>query len=126
VETLPGSERSDHAMMRRPVISWKRAANDNFVLLRGAVRRSPDRARRLIAARGRVVPFGRPKPVRIAARPLLIVGFSGLVLVALCGAFLIGLAAVGVLAPAMAGVELLRRQLRRKPPLGALDHQVVG
>jgi hypothetical protein len=36
-----------------------------------------------------------------------------LVLVALCGAFLIGLAAVGVLATAVCGLELLRQYSAR-------------
>ena len=40
----------------------------------------------------------RRQPFRIGPRALLIVGFAGLVLVALSGAFLIGLAVVGLLA----------------------------
>ena len=108
-------------MMRRPVISWKRAANDNVPLPRAA-----DRARRRLRPHRSAVPLVRSEPFRIGARPLLIVAFSILLLAALCGAFLIGLAAVGVLAAAIASVELARRHLRRKPPLGVLDHQVVG
>jgi len=60
------------------------------------------------------------------ARSLLIAGFSAFVLVALSGAFLIGLALVGVLAAFIGGLELVRAQLCRKPALGALDRQVVG
>ena len=108
-------------MMRRPVTSWKRAANDNVPAAR--VR---DRSRRPIPPHRSAVPLVRSQPLRVGARPLLIVGFSILLLAALCGAFLIGLAAVGVLAAAITGVEVMRRHLRRKPPLGVLDHQVVG
>ena len=67
-----------------------------------------------------------PQPFRIGVRPLLIVGFSGLILVALCGAFLLGLAFVGVLAAAVAGFELVRRYLRRQGRLVALHRPVVG
>ena len=108
-------------MMRRPVISWKRAANDNVPPPRAA-----GRARRPLRPHRSAVPLARSEPFRIAARPLLIVAFSILLLAALCGAFLIGLAAVGVLAAAIASMELARRHLRRKPSLGVLDHQVVG
>jgi hypothetical protein len=72
-------------------------------------------------------PLAPPEPFRIGARPLLIVGFSVFVLVALCGAFLIGLAVVGLLAVVIVAFELIRRLSRpARPPLGALDHQVVG
>jgi hypothetical protein len=72
-------------------------------------------------------PLAPPEPFRIGARPLLIVGFSVLVLVALCSAFLIGLAVVGLIAVGIVAFELLRRLSRpAKPPLGALNHPVVG
>jgi hypothetical protein len=72
-------------------------------------------------------PLPPPAPFRIGARPLLIVGFSVLVLVVLCSAFLIGLAVVGVMAVVIVVFELIRRLSRpTRPPLGALDHQVVG
>ena len=72
-------------------------------------------------------PLAPSEPFRIAARPLLIVGFSVFVLVALCGAFLIGLAVVGLMAVVIVAFELVRRLSRpARPPLGALDHQVVG
>jgi hypothetical protein len=68
-----------------------------------------------------------PEPFRIGARPLLVVGFSALVLVALCGAFLVGLAVVGLMAVVVAARELVRGLSRpARAPLGALDHQVVG
>jgi hypothetical protein len=66
------------------------------------------------------------EPLRIGLRPLLIVAFSGMILVALCGAFLLGLAFIGVLAGAVAGFELLRRYLRRPAHLAAADQQVLG
>jgi hypothetical protein len=70
----------------------------------------------------------QPERPRIATRPLLIVGFSAVVLVALSGAFLIGLAVVGLVAAAVGSFDLLRRLIWRtaKPSLGALDHQAVG
>ena len=81
-----------------------------------------------ITPRRYAVPIVRPQPLRSGPRPLLIAGFSGLMLVALSGAFLIGLAAVGLLAVTIGGFELVRSHLRRpaKRPLGALDQQVVG
>jgi hypothetical protein len=110
-----------HAMMRRPVISWKRAANDNF---------PPPRAQDVLhmpfLARHHSLPLMRSEPFRIGARPLLIVCCSLVILVALCGAFLVGLAAVGVMAAAIAAFELARRYLRRKTPLGVLDHQAAS
>jgi hypothetical protein len=73
-------------------------------------------------------PLGQPEPFRTGARPLLITALSALVLVALCGAFLIGLAFVGLLAVVVVAFELARGQLSRpaKAAFGALDHQVVG
>jgi hypothetical protein len=73
-------------------------------------------------------PLGPPEPLRIGARPLLIAGFSALVLLALLGAFLLGLAVVGLLALVVGAFELARGQLYRpaRPPLGALDHPVVS
>jgi len=70
----------------------------------------------------------QPERLRVATRPPLILGLSAVVLVALSGAFLIGLAVVGVLAAAVGSFDLLRRLLRRpvKPALAALDHQAAG
>ena len=64
-------------------------------------------------------PSGRP--LRIGLKPLLIVTFAGLVLVALSSVFLLGLAAVGVLAVVVGGIELLRRHvIRARAPEGYL------
>jgi hypothetical protein len=56
--------------------------------------------------------FGGPVPQvgtpRIASRPLLL---AGLVLVALSGAFLIGLAVVGLIAAAVGAFDLVRRRV---------------
>ena len=71
-------------------------------------------------------PLAPPEPFRIGARPLLIVGFSVFVLAALCSAFLIGLAVVGLMAVVIVAFELVRRLRPARTPLGALDHQVVG
>lgn len=65
-------------------------------------------------------------PLRIGVRPLLIVAFSVLILVALCGAFLLGLAAVGFVAGTVAAFEVVRRYFRRPARLVALDRPVVG
>jgi hypothetical protein len=108
-------------MMPRPVKSGKRAANDNEALAHAA-----QVVRMHVRSRRDGIVLLRSEPLRIGGRPLLVVLFSGLILVALGSAFLLGLAAVGVLAAAIVGFELLRRALRRKAPLGMLDHQVVG
>ena len=72
-------------------------------------------------------PLPQPQLFRLGPRSLLILGFAGLVLLALFGAVLVGLAAVGVLAAVVGGFDLVRRQLWRpaRPPL-ALDHQAAG
>jgi hypothetical protein len=61
-------------------------------------------------------------------RPLLVLSFAGLILVALCGAFLLGLAAVGLLAIAICGFELVRRRIWRpvRPALGPFDRRAIG
>jgi len=54
----------------------------------------------------------------IAPRPLLL---AGVVLVALSGAFLIGLAVVGLIAAAVSGFDLVRRRVwRLARPLGVV------
>ena len=69
-------------------------------------------------------PLSQPQPFRPGPRSLLILGFAGIVLLALFGAVLVGLAAVGVLAAVVGGFDLVRRQIWRpgRPPL-TLDHQ---
>ena len=71
-------------------------------------------------------PLSRPQRFQ-GSRSLLVVGFAGIVLVALSGALLVGLAAVGLLAAVVGGFDLVRRQIWRpaRPPL-ALDHQAAG
>jgi hypothetical protein len=61
-------------------------------------------------------------------RPLLVLSFAGLTLVVLCGAFLLGLAAVGLLAISICAVELVRRRVWRpaKPALGTFDRRAIG
>ena len=72
-------------------------------------------------------PLPQPQPFRLGPRSLLILGFAGIVLVALSGAVLIGLAAVGVLAAVVGCFDLVRRQIWRpaRPPL-AFDRQAAG
>ena len=56
---------------------------------------------------------------------LLVFGFSGLVLTLLCGAFLLGLAAVGVVASAVAATELGRALLRRRVVVAAVHQRAA-
>jgi hypothetical protein len=65
-------------------------------------------------------PIGAPTRLRIGARTPLI---AGLILVALSGAFLLGLAVVGLIAVAIGVFELAHRHFGRKP-LGTFDQQV--
>jgi hypothetical protein len=75
---------------------------------------------------GFIESVARPEPWRLGPRGLLIGAFAASVLVALSGAFLIGLAVVGVVAAVIAGFELVHRHLWRaaKAPAGAFDHHV--
>jgi hypothetical protein len=126
-------------MKQRLPRAWIKAANDNipakhhiaarkkvFPLDRCGARPLQDLSRMpFLPHRGG--PLAPPEPFRIGARPLLIVGFSVFVLAALCSAFLIGLAVVGLMAVVIVAFELVRRLSRpARTPLGALDHQVVG
>jgi hypothetical protein len=118
-------------MMQRPAQTspshrLTAAANDNFPACRAPVHSAQDLLRMPFIPRrpNEVVPPAQP--FRIGVRPLLIVGFSGLILVVLCGAFLLGLAFVGVSAAAVAGFELVRRYRRRQGRLVALHRPVVG
>jgi hypothetical protein len=82
-----------------------RAANDNRV----ATRRAPSRF-----ARWRVPSIGnifRPQSLRAAVRFAMIAGFSAFVLAVLSGAFLLGLALVGLFAAAVAGFGLIRKHV---------------
>jgi hypothetical protein len=72
-------------------------------------------------------PRARPEPFRIGLRPLLVAGFSGLILVALSGACLIGLAAIGLVAGALGSFGLLGRHLGwSRRTLGTPNPQVLG
>jgi hypothetical protein len=108
-------------MFQRPSPSWGKAANDNFILDR---RRAARLAPRLPLMPG-VAPSGG---TGCGLRPLLVLSFAGLILVALCGAFLLGLAAVGLLAVAICGFELVRRRVWRpvRPVLGSFDRRAIG
>jgi hypothetical protein len=105
----------DCAMIQRRAKFGTQAANDNCV-----------RAPRAPSALSKIIRFPetRSEPLRLSARSLLVGGFAGVVLFALCGAFLVGLAAVGVLALVVAVLELFRYP-RRNRRRGAVEHQVV-
>jgi hypothetical protein len=107
-------------MFQRPSPSWGKAANDNFILDR----------RRVAAPTAPRFPLGLglASGTGCGVRPLLVLGFAGLMLVVLCGAFLLGLAAVGLLAISICGVELVRRRVWRpaKPALSPFDRRAIG
>jgi hypothetical protein len=109
-------------MFQRPSPSWGKAANDNFILDRKRVAARPALRLPPIPALVRSGGAGR------GLRPLLVLSFAGLTLVALSSAFLLGLAAVGLLAIAICGVELVRRRVWRpvKPALGPFDRRAIG
>jgi hypothetical protein len=109
-------------MFQRPSPSWGKAANDNFILDRRRVAAKP--ILRLPPVRGLV----RSGGAGCGVRPLLVLGFAGLTLVLLCGAFLLGLAAVGLLALAICVVELVRQRVWRpaRPAVGSFDRRAIG
>ena len=112
-------------MLRRPALLRTRAANDNLELPRLGARRVPP-----LLLVGMIHPRGNParrsQPFRPGLWPLLMLGFSGLVLTILCGAFLIELAAVGLLAAGISGFDLLRAHLRRRPVIAVVDRHLAG
>jgi hypothetical protein len=57
--------------------------------------------------------FARPRPLHIGFRMLRIATFSAVVLLAVSGAFLIGLTFVGLFAAALAAFDLIRRHVGR-------------
>jgi hypothetical protein len=82
----------------------------------------------LIGTRSKSRKIARPKTFRIAMRLPLIASFSAVVLLAVSGAFLIGLALVGFFAAALAGFDLIRKHMPRPavPPLCPLDRRAIG
>jgi hypothetical protein len=111
--------------MLRSGFAGSKAANDNFIPSRVASRR-PQHGR--FGALHKDRKTARPETVRIALRLLLIASFSAFVLLAVSGAFLIGLALVGLFSAAVAGFDLIRRHMPRPavPPLWPLDRRVIG
>jgi hypothetical protein len=101
----------------------RNAANDNFISSRGASQR-PRHGRFGVSHKNRKV--ARPQTLRIAIRLLLLAGFSAVVLIAVSGAFLIGLALVGLFAAAVAGFDLIRRHMPRPAVLWPLDRRMIG
>jgi len=100
--------RSNHSLKRRPALAGREPANDNAVLCDPRItlmtsRRHSDNA--TVAT----------ERFHIGPRPLMIAAFAGVLLVALSGAFLLGLAAVGVFAVAAGAFELVRQHLVRRP-----------
>ncbi len=105
-------------MMERSARAGSKPANDNIAPFRARLAQVT-----IMPRTSRRHPTMPSASLRIGPRALLIAGL--VILVALSGAFLIGLAVVGLLAVAVGGVEIIRRHFRRKP-LGGLDQQVVG
>ena len=109
-------------MFQRPSAVRFKAANDNFIL-------DP----RIVVARRALRMSPLPPPVYSASahlgrRPLLVLGLAALVLVALSSAFLLGLAAVGLLASVICSIELFRRRILRlaRPSLALIGRRAVG
>jgi hypothetical protein len=114
-------------MMQRPAPGGRKAANDNVMVSdRGHARSAPDLSPLPIFDAIYDAPLARSEPFRISVRPLLVAGFSGLILVALSGACLIGLAAIGLVAGALGSVGLLGRHLGSARTLGTPNPQVLG
>jgi hypothetical protein len=100
--------KQEMSMLRSSWAAWK-AANDNSKIpSRGG---SARRAGVDVVVRNPRVPS--TETFRVIVRLLPIAGFSAVVLLGVSGAFLIGLAVVGVLAAAVAGFDLVRRHLHR-------------
>ena len=101
------------------------AANDNFV-----PSRDPPRPARHggIGASHKTLNIAGSETLRVATRLILIASFSAFVLLAVSGAFLIGLALVGLLAAGIAGFDLIRRHVPRSavPTLRPLDRRLIG
>jgi hypothetical protein len=117
--------RSDQAMTMLRSGFAGRAANDNFVPSREPSRRprnggfgAPNETRKIAGS----------ETFRVAMRLILIASLSAFVLVAVSGAFLIGLALVGLLAAGVAAFDLIRRRMPRSaaPTLWRLDRRVIG
>jgi hypothetical protein len=108
--------------MLRSGFAGSQAANDNFI----PSSRRPERGRFDAPHEDRKI--ARPETFRIAMRLFLIASLSAFVLVAVSGAFLIGLALVGLFAAAVAGFDLIRRHVSRPavPPLWPLDRRLIG
>jgi hypothetical protein len=125
----PNQVASDRAMFQRqsPTAAHQ-AANDNFIIPDfAAVRSAPGSSLMRAISIGRQPVTGR-EPLRIGLQASLVVAFAGLILIALSSAFLLGLAAVGVLAVTIATFQLLRRHVARpvKPVLRAFDRRAIG
>jgi hypothetical protein len=87
------------------------AANDNFVHARSAQRGSmPENPTPWLMTRAECM---RSRSFGVLLRLVLIASFSGFILIVLSGAFLIGLAFVGVLAAGLAGFNLIRTRIVR-------------
>jgi hypothetical protein len=100
-------------------------ANDNVICSRGASQH-PEHGCFGVPHDNRQIAW--PQTFRIAMRVLLLASFSAVVLVAVSGAFLVGLVLVGLLAAGVAGFDLIRRRMPRPaiPSLWPLDRRVAG
>jgi hypothetical protein len=112
--------------MLRSGFAGSKAANDNFISLRGGSRRAHSHRRFGAPHENRKI--ARPQTLRIAMRLILIASFSAFVLLAVSSAFLIGLALVGLFAAAVAAFDLIRRHMPRPavPSLWPLDRRAIG
>jgi hypothetical protein len=101
------------------------AANDNFGAARDPSRRPRCGGFGASQATGKLA---GSRTLRLAMRLILIASFSAFVLLAVSGAFLIGLALVGLLAAGVAAFDLIRRRMPRSavPTPWPLDRRLIG
>jgi hypothetical protein len=125
----PESAANDRSMLhRQSPASVHKAANDNFIIPNFAAVRSAPGSPLTLATFIVREPATSREPLRISLRTLVVVAFALLILFALSSAFLLGLAAVGVLAVTVTTFQLLRRHVARpvKPVLDAFDRRAIG
>ena len=95
-------------------------ANDNVV---ATGRPPPWRRREPPDNTGKVIRSGS---LRTVVRVLPMAAFSAVVLLAVSGAFLIGLVFVGLVTAAVVGLTVIRRYLRSPLPVWRLDRGAIG
>src|SRR3954451_9960553 len=101
-------------MTLRSAWAGGKPVNDNARSLRGVHARSSCDDSRVPRLTRKIM---QPKRWAVVLRLLMLGSFSAVVLVAVSGAFLIGLALVGLLTAVIAACGLIRRNVREAPQL---------